>query len=144
MVYFLIPFLIPGIIYHCTIWQVTWGHITYFFLCTFHINNVKHLLLQAIYLRTFFINLLIIPNFLIFKDLTYLFLERGGGREKEKERNMDVWKTHLTVACCTCPTGDLAHNPGKCPDWESKWRLFGSQAGTHSNTSQGLIIPSFL
>ena len=32
------------------------------------------------------------------------------------------------VASCTPPTGDLACNPGMCPDWESKWQPFGSQA----------------
>ena len=26
-----------------------------------------------------------------FIDFTYLFLERGGGREKERERNISVW-----------------------------------------------------
>ena len=30
------------------------------------------------------------------------------------------------------PAGDLTHNPGMCPDWESNWRLFGLQAGTQS------------
>ena len=25
------------------------------------------------------------------------------------------------------PTGDLAHNPGMCPDWELNWQPFGSQ-----------------
>ena len=25
-------------------------------------------------------------------------------------------------------TGDLASNPGMCPDWESNWQPFGSQA----------------
>ena len=30
------------------------------------------------------------------------------------------------------PTGDLAHNPGMCPDWESNQRPFGSQASTQS------------
>ena len=29
-------------------------------------------------------------------------------------------------------TGDLAHNPGELPDWESNRRPFGSQAGTQS------------
>ena len=29
-------------------------------------------------------------------------------------------------------TGDLACKPGMCPDWESNWRLFGSQASTQS------------
>ena len=37
---------------------------------------------------------------------------------------------------CGCllwaPTGDLACNPGTCPDWESNQWPFGSQAGTQS------------
>ena len=32
----------------------------------------------------------------------------------------------------TPPTGDLARNPGMCPDWESNQRPFGSQAGNQS------------
>ena len=28
------------------------------------------------------------------------------------------------------PTGDLAHNPGMFPDWESNQQPFGSQAST--------------
>ena len=28
--------------------------------------------------------------------------------------------------------GDLAHNPGMCPDWESNRQPFGSQAGAQS------------
>ena len=44
------------------------------------------------------------------------------------------------------PTGDLAHKPGMCPDWESNQQLFGSQSGTQtrsaflSNVSNRLII----
>ena len=30
------------------------------------------------------------------------------------------------------PTGDLAHNPGMCPDWESNQLPFGSQACAQS------------
>ena len=30
------------------------------------------------------------------------------------------------------PTGNSAHNPGMCPDWESNWQPFGLQAGTQS------------
>ena len=47
-------------------------------------------------------------------DFTYLFLERGEGKEKERERNMRVW-----VPFTCSPAGDLACNPGICPDWES-------------------------
>ena len=28
---------------------------------------------------------------ILFKDFIYLFLERGEGREKKKERNINVW-----------------------------------------------------
>ena len=40
------------------------------------------------------------------------------------------------------PTGDMAHNPGMCPDWESNQRLFGSQASTESTEPHqpGLFI----
>ena len=37
-------------------------------------------------------------NYFIFKDFMYLFLKRGEGREKEKERNIDVREKHQSVA----------------------------------------------
>ena len=43
----------------------------------------------------------------------YLFLERREGKEKERERNINVWLLLMPS------TGDLARNPGMCPDWES-------------------------
>ena len=51
----------------------------------------------------------------------YLFIDRGEGREKERGKHQ--------CGCLSCiPTGDLAHNPGMCPGWESNpW----------SHTSQG-------
>ena len=48
------------------------------------------------------------------------------GREKERERNITVWLPLMP------PTGDLAHDPGLCLDWESNWRPFGLQSGTQS------------
>ena len=65
--------------------------------------------------------------FIIFKDFIYFFLERSKGREKERERNINMW---LPLTCP--PTGDLAHNPGMCPDWESNLRPSSSQAGAQS------------
>ena len=42
------------------------------------------------------------------KDFIYLFLERGEGKEKERERNIEVWLPLL------CPQlGDLAHNQAR-------------------------------
>ena len=57
--------------------------------------------------------------FYFVKDFIYLFSARGEGREGER---------HQFVASRSPPTGDLAHNPGKCPDRESNWRHFSSQA----------------
>ena len=40
---------------------------------------------------------------------------------------------------CGCllstPTGDLAHNPGMCPDWELNQQLFDPQASAKSTES---------
>ena len=51
----------------------------------------------------------------------YLFLDRGEGREKEKERNIDQLPLTHT------PNRGLAYNPGMCPDWESNWWPFSLQ-----------------
>ena len=56
----------------------------------------------------------------------YLLLYRGEEREKEGEKHQCVAASHAP------PTGYLAHNPGMCPDWESNWPPFGSQASTQS------------
>ena len=53
-----------------------------------------------------------------------IFRERGREREREGEKCM--------VAFHTPSTGDLAHNPGMYPDWESNWQPFGSQADAQS------------
>ena len=58
-----------------------------------------------------------------FKIFIYLF-SRDGGREGERERNISA--SHAP------PIGDLAHNPGVCPDWDPNWRLFDLQAGAQS------------
>ena len=59
---------------------------------------------------------------LFFKDFIYLILERRREREREGEKHQCV------VASQVSPTGDLACNPGMCPDWESNRRPFGLQA----------------
>ena len=47
------------------------------------------------------------------KYFIYLFLDRREGREKERERNVNVW---LPLACPT--PGHLVCNLGMCPNWE--------------------------
>ena len=46
-----------------------------------------------------------------FKYFIYLFLERGEGKKKERERNISVVAPH-TPLLGTCP------QPGMCCDWE--------------------------
>ena len=58
----------------------------------------------------------------------YFFIFRERGREGEREAG----KHQCVVASHTPPTGDLAHNPSICPDWELNQRPFGSQGGTQS------------
>ena len=52
----------------------------------------------------------------------YFWTEGKGRRKRGRE---------ISVYGClhTPPTGDLAHNPGMCPDWGSNQWPFGSQAG---------------
>ena len=73
---------------------------------------------------------------LLKKDFIYSFLEKG--REGEKYQ--------CVVAFCMPRTGDLAHNPGVCPDWELNWRPFGLQASTQSTKPHqpGLLFFLFL
>ena len=67
-----------------------------------------------------------IGNFSFFLKRFYLFIFRKKERKGEREGEKD----HCVVAFSGPPTGDLACNPGMCPDWESNQWLFGSQAGT--------------
>ena len=57
--------------------------------------------------------------YLFIVDFLYLLLERGEGRKKERERNINVQEIQQMVTSCTLSAGDLARNAGMCPDWES-------------------------
>ena len=50
----------------------------------------------------------------------------GMERERDGENHQCVVTSHAP------PTGDLAHNPGMCPDWESNRRPFSWQVSTQS------------
>ena len=64
--------------------------------------------------------------YLFVNILFYLFLERGREGERDGEKHQRV------VASRGPLTGDLARNPGMCPDWELNLPPFGSQAGAQS------------
>ena len=77
------------------------------------------------------------------RDLIYLFLERGGGREKERERNINAQNKHWLVASHTPPTGDLAATQ-VCVligNRTSNVSVFRSVLNPLSHTSQGCMIP---
>ena len=73
----------------------------------------------------------------IFKRF-YLLLFRQRGRVGERVEE----KHQCVVASCAPPTGDLARNPGMCPDWESNQVPFGLQASAQSTEphQSGLLI----
>ena len=52
-----------------------------------------------------------LPIMFFFKDFIS-FLERGEGREKERERNISEGNIDQSVASCTPTAGDLARHPG--------------------------------
>ena len=55
-----------------------------------------------------------------FKRFYLFILEKGEGREKERERNINMWLLFARPLL-----GYSAHNPGLCPDWELNWQPFG-------------------
>ena len=65
--------------------------------------------------------------FFLFLNFIYLFLERGEGREKDREENHQC-----VVASHVPPTGDLACYPGMCPHWESNLQSFALQSSAQS------------
>ena len=70
-------------------------------------------------------------------SLSYLFLEKGMDGERMGEKHQRVVASH------TPHTGDLACNPGMCPDWESNQRPFGSQASAQSSEPYQTGLLSF-
>ena len=72
----------------------------------------------------------------IFKDFIYSFLERGEGREKERERNISVWLPLTWPPLGTWPATQA------CADWELNLRPFSSQPSTQSTEPQqpGLVL----
>ena len=65
-------------------------------------------------------------HFNFFLKILFIFRQRGREGEREGEKHQCV------VASLVPPTGDLACNPGMCPDRESNRKPFGSQASAQS------------
>ena len=74
-----------------------------------------------------------------FKLFYFIFTKSGKEGEREGDKHQCVVASHVP------PTGDLAHNPGMCPDQESTRSLFGLQARAQSTElyQPGLFFPRF-
>ena len=80
-------------------------------------------------------NIVVSTLFLLYlKNIFFnLFLERGREGEREREKQQCVGASHMP------DTGNLAHNPGMFPDWETNQWPFGS-LNPLSHTSQGPLF----
>ena len=65
-------------------------------------------------------------SFLFLEFYLFIFRQREREGEREAEKHQCVFASRVS------PTGDLAHNPGMCPDWEINGHPFGPQAGAQS------------
>ena len=69
----------------------------------------------------------VLQRYFLKKYFTYLFLERGEGREKERERNINVWLP-LTYP----PLGTWPATQACALDWGSNWQPPALQFGAQS------------
>ena len=66
------------------------------------------------YYRNIFLFFIIFKRLVNFEGFIYfIFRQRGREGEREGEKPQCV-----AASCAVPPTGDLACNPGMCPDWE--------------------------
>ena len=102
------------------IWDTFWTSI--FIICCSEVEWWAHAKLRILFFSYFL---------RIFKKILFTFRERGREGEREGETT-SVWEVHELVFPHVPPTGDLAYSLSICPDQESNWWPFGSQAGVHS------------
>ena len=73
----------------------------------------------------------------------YWFLERGEGRERERERNVAVREKHWPVASCThAPWQDRTYNPGMCEAATFQFAVWCSNWATPAKAVPHLIHPA--
>ena len=73
-----------------------------------------------------------------------LFIFRERGWEGERKGEKYVQEKHRSVASHTPPTGDLAGNPGMCPDQESNlWPSISQASAQSTDPRQPWLIFSF-
>ena len=111
-------------VFICTYMFQNWHHIVCIILHHLKCNIVSlSKTLSSCILWTIFV----VSIFSFLKN-NILFIFRQRRREGKREG-----EKHQCLVASVCPTlGNLALNPGMCPDWELNRWTFGSQAGTQS------------
>ena len=94
-------------------------------ICAAQICSLFKILFTYLFLLLFKYSCLHFPPLTFLKKIIYFQTEEKGGRKRERKTSV--------CSCLLCiPTGDLACNPGMCPDQELNQQLFGLQAGAQS------------
>ena len=76
---------------------------------------------------------------IVFLKILFIYLERGEGREKDGERNIDARQKLPGPPLLGSPTRDWTSNPGMYPNWESNlWteKFTGQCSNKLSHTRQ--------
>ena len=82
------------------------------------INKFNNLMINKKLILLF--SAVLLANKFLLRLYLFIFRERGKEGEREGEKHQCV------VASRAPTTGDMADNPGMCPDWELNQRPFGS------------------
>ena len=97
------------------------------------LNSMKYFGRKIIRTKSHIFSHSVMPLAFFFKTLfIYFQREEKGGIEGEKHWCMR--ETSIHCASHMPPTGDLARNPGMCPDRELNLLLFGLQGGGAQST----------
>ena len=95
------------------IWNILFYFVPNVFVCNYFLEHLNSCFFKIL---TFLLPQCCYPLIVLFVKKVYVFLERGEGREEERERNIDVWEKHWLVDSCKHLNQRLACNPGMSPD----------------------------
>ena len=109
-------------------------------LITFKVSNSILFVYLAVLTTTTLdsVSLILFYSFLFFsKDFIYSFWDRGGGREKERERNTDVW---LPLTCPQLETWPETQACALTRNWAGNSLVCRPGHNPLSHTSQGVLF----
>ena len=129
------PICIPTIGYEGSLFSTSHQHLFVDLLMIAILTGVRlYLIVVLIYISLMMLNIfpyVYWPSVCPLLKIFYLFIFGERGREGKR----DGGKHQCVVASHIPTTGDQAHSPCICPDWESNRWPFCSQAGAQSTES---------